>query len=404
MLLELAWRNIWRQTYRTALTLSSIALTCAITVFLLALQRGTYGIMEENALHVMDGFAQIQPRGYADDPDIRKTIGASDTLMQRLATLGVTATPRAASYAILTHGSRSDGAAVFGVDPQRELQVSSLGRLVKTGRYLHSEDSDDAVIGAGLARNLQLQVGQQFTLLGGARDGSVAADVLTVVGIFSSGSNELDRQVVEVPLKRFQATFSMDDRVNTIALATPTLTQMQSTLPGIRKVAGSRNLAVRDWTQLEPALHDAILLDASFSSLIYVTLIAVVVFILLNTLLMSVLERTREFGMLMAVGMHTAKVGAMVWIELLLLTGCGTLLGMSVGVAVTAWFAIHGIPVPSAEALFSQWHMPSSLQPRLDLTSATTGPLVIAASIVIAGLVPYLRVRRLRPVTAMRAT
>jgi len=403
MLAALAWRNIWRHPQRTALSLASIALAGAITVFLLALQLGSYATMKESVLHLIDGFAQVQPQGFGDDPDLHKVIAHPDALMARLEKIpGVTAvTPRAMTYAIFSNGPGSYGAAVYGVDPRREPAVSALAATVVRGRYLKAGDGAAAVIGAGLARNLGLSVGGKLTMLGAARDGTVAADMLTVVGIFSSGAPAIDRQAVEIPLARFQADYALDGSVNLIAVSGRHLGDIDAALPALRAAAGS--LAVRSWSQLEPGMADAILLDMSFSSLLYVSLIAIVVFIILNTLLMSVLERTREFGMLLAVGMRPAEIGKMVWLELLFLAGSGAALGSLLGAGVTAWFEKQGIGFAGAEALFAQWHMPATLYPDLTVLSALAGPLAIALGIAAAGLVPYVRVRRLKPVAAMRA-
>jgi putative ABC transport system permease protein len=405
MLFALAWRNIWRQPHRTALSLISIALAAAITVFLLSLQRGAYGTMKESVLRLADGFAQMQPPGYGADPDLHKLIARPASAMAALREVpAVTATaPRAMTYAILSNGPRSYGAAVAGIDPVREREVSSFSASVVKGKYLDADDTGAAMIGAGLARNLKLGIGGKLTMLGAAEDGTVAADVLAVKGIFETGSPELDRQIVEIPLKRFQSDFALDGSVNTIAIMGRHLSAIQSALPQLRAVAQKRGDVIRDWTQLEPALNQIILLDISFSLLIYISMIVIVVFIILNTLLMSVLERTREFGMLMAIGMQPSRIGKMIWIELLLLAGTGASLGIALGCAATAWTARHGIPFPSAEALFSRWHMPSTLFPQLDAISALSGPMVIAGCIAIAGIVPYLRVMRLKPVAAMRA-
>lgn len=406
MLAELAWRNIWRQPHRTLLSLSSIVLASAVTIFLLALQQGGYGTMKESVLHLIDGYAQIQPPGYADDPDLRKAIADPNIVAARLDKMSVvTATaPRATTYVILSNGPRSYGGAVFGVDPTRETKISTLDKTLVEGRYLEPGDDDAIVVGAGLARNLKLAIGSKLTMLGGGRDGSIAADVLTIVGIFSTGAPELDRQVVEMPLARFQADFAMGDRVNVVAVSGHRLSDIQANLGALRNAAKKDGLVVRDWTELEPALHDVILLDASFSVLLYVSLIVIVVFIILNTLLMSVLERTHEFGMLMAIGMRPTQIGRMVWLELLFLATMGAILGISLGVGITYWVARDGLAFAGAEALFQQWNMPSTLYPQLDLTSALAGPLAIALSIAVAGIVPYMRVRRLQPVSAMRAS
>ena len=405
MLVGLAWRNIWRQRHRTVLSLLSIAFAAMTTVFLLSLQLGVYGIMKENVLRLADGFAQIQPSGYSDDPDLRKSIADPDAVMAALGAVpAVTAsTPRGESYAILSNGARSYGAAVIGVNPARESKVTTLGTTLASGRALAQSDSNAVLVGAGLARNLKLKLGDKLTMLGAARDGSVAADLLTVTGIFSTGATELDRQLIEMPLSRFQSDFAMGKSANVIAISGHSLGAIDGNLAALRAVAKRYGLVLRDWTELEPALNDVILLDMSVSLLWYVSVVVIVVFIILNTLLMSVLERTREFGMLMAIGMRPSQIGRMVWIELLFLAALGAGLGIAFGAGLTYWVALRGIPFPGAEALFSQWHMPSTLYPQLDWISALSGPLAIALAIVAAGLVPYARVRRLEPVSAMRA-
>ncbi len=405
MLAELAWRNIWRQPHRTILSLCSIALACAVTIFLLALQEGSYDTIKENVLRLADGFAQIQPPGYSEDPGLDKAIAHPGVLIGELDRVpGVTAVaPRATTYVILSNGPRSYGAAVIGVDPARERAVSTLAGTIAKGQYLASGDSDTVVVGAALARNLKLTVGTKLTMLGGARDGSVAADILRVTGIFSTGVSELDRQLIEMPLGRFQADFAMEDRVNTLALVGHSLADIQASLPALRKSVQKSGLVVRDWSDLEPAMYDAILLDISISLLFYVSLIVIVVFIILNTLLMSVLERTREFGMLMAIGMRPGQIGRMIWLELLFLSCTGAGLGIAFGAAITAWLGHEGITFAGADALFAQWHMSATLRPQLDLTSALSGPLAITMAIAIAGIVPYARTRRLQPVAAMRA-
>jgi ABC-type lipoprotein release transport system permease subunit len=405
MLAALAWRNLWRQPRRTLLSLTSIAFAGLITVFLLALQQGVYATMKYNVLRMFDGFAQVQPVGYADDPELHKVIDHPNALAGRILALPkvTAAAPRAQTYAILANGERSYGAAVIGVQPAAELKVSSIASVIQAGRYLRTGDDDAIVLGDALARNLQASVGDTVTLLGSAHDGSVAADVLRVVGVFHSGADDLDRQVAELPLARFQSAFIMGDRANTIAVAGRTLGDIQRELPALRALASKDGLAARDWTALQPALNDAILLDASISLLWYVSLVVIVVFIILNTLLMSVLERTREFGMLLAIGMRPSQIGRMLWLELVFLAGGGCVLGVGLGSAVTAWLAYQGIAFPGADALFAQWGMPSTLYPSLDLVSALAGPLAIALSIAVAGVVPYQRVRRLRPVAAMRA-
>lgn len=269
MLLEMAWRNLWRQPMRTALSLLTMALAAALLVFMLSFQLGVYDTMKSNALRIFDGFARIQPSGYADDPDVRKTINDPETLAARAEQVpGVTAAaPRATSYVILANGERSYGAAIVGVAPDRERRVSTLARTLKQGRYLTPGDTDAVVLGDALARNLKLKLGDKVTLLGSALYGTIAADSLTLVGIFHSGIGDLDRQIAEMPLSRFQQSFAMGDTANTIALIGPSLARVNAALPRLDQLAKANKLVVEDWGGLQPGLKQAITLDFSTSML-----------------------------------------------------------------------------------------------------------------------------------------
>jgi putative ABC transport system permease protein len=394
VLFALAWRNLWRQKMRTILSLLSMALASTLLVFMLSFQLGVYDTMKGNALRIFDGFAQIQPDGYQDDPDIKKV----------LVIPGISAaTQRATGFVILANGDQSYGGAVVGIDPKTEPKVSSLGAAVHDGRYLQPGDSDAVVMGSILARNLGLKLGDRVTLIGSGLDGSVAADSLQLVGLFHTGMADLDRQIAEMPLDRFKETFAMGPSANVIALAGPSLDGVDAALPQLAALAARNNLTVADWRKLEPAIDQGITLDFSSAMLFYVSLVVVVVFIILNTLLMSVLERTREFGMLLAIGMRPGRIGVMVWYELILLAVLGNAIGIALGGALALYFQFQGISFAGMEAMMAQYGLSDRLYPALSATSALAGPLVIVVSVMIAGLVPYRRIGALQPVAAMGA-
>ena len=405
MLFALAWRNLWRQPRRTLLSLTSIVFTGALLVFLLSFQIGVYGQMKESALKLFDGYAQMQAPGYSEDPDLRRSlIDAAGLKSVALAVPGVNvAAMRVNAFAILSHGERSFGVAIVGVDPTSEPYVSKLASSVALGRYLDSTDSDAIVVGHALARNLKVAVGDRLTLLGSGMDGSVAADVLRVVGIYNSGIPELDRSIAEIPLSRAQETFSLGPRVTTIALAGKTLPTFQNAVPALGGISRARGLILKEWTDLEPEVRDSITLKYVTSAMLYVTLVVVVTFIILNTLLMSVLERTREFGVLMAMGMRPALIGRMVWLELVMLAMTGAILAILIGGALALYFEAHGIYFGSLGKMMAQYGLPSRLYPDFSASSALIGPGALFLAITLGGIVPYFHVRRLEAATAMRA-
>ncbi|HEY1425144.1 MAG TPA: FtsX-like permease family protein [Caulobacteraceae bacterium] len=404
MLLALAWRNLWRRPQRTVLSLISIGLVSGLLVFVLSFQDGVYGQMKETTLRIFDGYAQFQPVGYANDPRLELTISDPARLAQQAVLVqGVTAAaPRVNGFAILANGGRSYAAAVIGVDPASEAKISTIADRISAGRYLMPADTDGAVLGDILAKNLGVGVGDKVTLLGQARDGSVAADVLRVTGIYHSGIADLDRTILEMPFARAQATFGMEGEANTVALAGPSLGGVDAALPKLAEVARAQGLALRDWQAMEPAMRDTIDLKYATSMVFYVSLVLVVAFIILNTLLMSVLERTREFGMLLALGMRSRQVGTMVWIELLILAIGGCVVGVAIGAVVTAYFQHTGIVYPIDPKLLAQFGVPRRLVPSLTWFSAMTGPAALLTAVLVGGLVPYVRVSRLTPAIAMR--
>ena len=253
--LQLAWRNLWRNPRRTWLTASAIAFITMLIVFLNSLQLGSYDLMVDSSLRIFTGHMQVQREGYVDKRQIRKSIPDARGLAQRLranpALAHVGIAVRAQGFALASSGTRSYGVQVVGTEPFEEGRVSTLPHLIKSGRYLSGLDAQEVVLGTALARNLNVKVGDELTLLGSGMDGSVAATALPVVGLFESGMIELDRQFAEIPLVTFQQVFGMGQDAHVIALLAPDLKQ----LPALQLVVTpllppQSSLVVLDWEQV----------------------------------------------------------------------------------------------------------------------------------------------------------
>jgi ABC-type lipoprotein release transport system permease subunit len=347
---------------------------------------------------------QVQRSAYLDKPKMRTSIPDAANLADRLrVTAGLDAVaPRAQGFALATSGARSYGVPVIGVEPAREPGVSTLPGLIKRGRYLKDVRANEAVIGARLAKNLRIDVGQELTLLGGGRDGSVAATVVPVVGIFETGMPDLDRQLIQVPLGMFQEVFSMGNHAHVIVIGGASLDAIETVQ---RKVVAAlpagADLRVRGWPELIPGLKQLIEADTVQNWFTYIVLIVVVTLSILNTFLMSVLERTREFGILLALGATPRRIGGMVLLESFLLTALGLLVGVMLGYFVALYFQRYGFTFPGMKELHAQFGLPGVIHPKITLVSLTLGPLVILLFTLLAALYPATRLRRLDPVEAM---
>lgn len=402
MIPTLAWRNLWRRSRRTVFSAAAIALTCVVVVFLPSLQAGSYAGMVRTYTGLVGGYAQIQDPEYLETPAMRDSFQIGDGIRTALSNLpdGVNFSERGIAYALLSSDSRSIGTQIMGVDAQSEPLISTIPSKVVDGDYFTS--ADQIVLGETLARNLQVGVGDSVTLLGVGRDGSLAADVLPVAGVFRSGIAEIDRSLAQMPLSRFDTTFAMDGERHAIVINGSDTQTLDRAIEQLRPAVESQGLALRDWTELEPSLYSAIQLDITGAILMYVVLIIVVVVSLLNTLLMSVLERTHEFGMMMALGVKARLLRGIVWSEIGFLSLLGVGAGMIAGAALTVWLNERGIVFESAQAIFEQYGMSATLYPELTPLTLLAGPAVIVLALLAAGIYPALRIRRLNIINAMR--
>ncbi len=404
--LRLAWRNLWRYPRRTWLTASAIAFSAMLLVFMITLQLGAYDMMIDTSLRVFTGQLQIQRVGYLDKPKMRASIPAAQPLASRLreATGLKAIAVRANGFALASSGTRSYGVPVIGVEPTQEPLVSTLPRLIKSGRYLSGDETREAVLGAALARNLKLKVGDELTLLGSGRDGSVAATVLPVVGLFESGNPELDRHLVQIPLRIFQDVFSMGDEAHAIVITGPALEQTKQTEALIAaNLPAGQDLVLLGWEKLLPGIKQAIQADMVQNWFTYIILILVVTFSILNTFLMSVLERTREFGIMLALGASPWRLGNLVLLESVLLALMGLAIGIVAGGGIAVYFYYEGFSFPGMKEIYGQFGLPGEIHPQLSFVTFTLGPAVIFVFTVAAALYPALRIRKLNAVEAMHA-
>jgi ABC-type lipoprotein release transport system permease subunit len=404
----MAWRNLWRNPRRTGLTLGAIAFASLLLIFMLSFQFGSYEAMINASVRIQTGHLKVMAEGYHDNRDMRRVVAdpsAVATLLENDPDVAAY-TFRATAFSLLSSADRTYGGLVVGVDPKQEAGVSNLASLIRKGGYLGEEATDGALVGRLLARNLDVGVGDELTVLGQGRDGSVAATVLTVGGIFSSGRDALDRSMIYMPLSYFQEVFFMRGAVHEVVIMADSLWavsdlkhRLSEKIPAIDT---GPDLVVMDWNDLMPGLMQAIKLDLIVGMIFWGILIIVVAFSILNTFLMAIFERTREFGVLMAIGTRPGRLTRLLMIESLFMTFIGLGSGILLGCFVTLFFQSHGIDLGSANELLSQYGISGRIYPKLSVVTTLTGPALICAITLLTALYPALRVRRLTPVEAMR--
>jgi len=403
---RLAWRNIWRQKRRTWLTALAMIFSNVLLVFMISLQFGSYDMMINNTLRMFSGQVQVQREGYQDGQKMRQSVEnireLADSIRQQFPLASVAA--RANAFVLLSSEDRSFGTQVVGVEPAHESGVSTIPGLLTDGRYLDDPGAAEIVIGSVMARNLKVKVGDELTFMGSGKDGSFAAGVVSVVGIFDSGSQDLDRSLAELPLVYFQDAFAMENTGHIIAISVADLNAVPDMLGPLRSGIGSQDeLVVLNWEALMPGLKQAIQADMASAWFMYAVLIILVAFSVLNTQLMSVLERTREFGVIMALGIKPRRLALLVLLETFLMASLGLVIGVLLGSLLSGYFAQTGFAYPGMDELAAKFNMPSVIYPSLTPLSMMLGPMVVFVFCLFAAVYPALKLFVLRPVEAMRA-
>jgi len=406
LVFRLAWRNLWRHPRRTWLTTGAMVFSNTLLVFMIALQFGMYDLMIDNTLQAFTGHLQIQAPGYKDDQKMRQTVAdivpLAESLRAELTTASIAA--RGTAFALVSSEERSYGIAVFGVEPEFESNVSTIPGLISKGRFLGASDAAEIIIGAALARNLRVDLGDELTLLGSGRDGSFAAAVVNIVGIFDSGVADFDRSMTEIPLGLFQDVFYMNGSGHHVVFdagGIDGVAELQSRVGSL--LPPGQDLVVHDWDALQPGLKQAIKADMSSAFFMYGILVILVAFSVLNTQLMSVLERTHEFGIVMSLGLTPGRLGRLVLLETAIMGALGLILGAILGGVITFWLGIRGFAYPGMEELAAKFNLPARFFPQVSAMTLLIGPAVVFLFTLLAAVYPALRLHRLHPVEAMRA-
>jgi ABC-type lipoprotein release transport system permease subunit len=350
---KIAWRNLWRNRRRTLLTISSVLFALFLALIMRSMQLGSYDSMVESAVKSSTGYIQVHEKGYWADKSIDNTFETSDSLEAIfLGHPNVTRIiPRLESFALLSSGNQTKGAAVIGTDPESEDESSGLKNRLASGEYLDADDHA-ILIAEGLARYLKVQVGDTVVLLGQGYHGVTAAGAYPVKGIISFVQPDMNNMLTYIPLKLAQDLYSTPGRLTSLSILLSDPDKMKRTRDEL-VMASPGDIEIMNWNEMLTELVQAIEGDNISGQFMLGILYLVVGFGILGTVLMSTKERRREFGIMVAVGMRRIKLGIIVLIETLIISIIGILAGVVTSFPLILYFFYHPIPLTgeAAEAM-----------------------------------------------------
>ena len=338
-----------------------------------------------------------------DSERFEHTIEEASLLRRQLVAMpGVVAVaPRVEAFALVSSEKRSFGAQILGIDVTAEAATVRLLDMIDDGRP--PAGPEEAVIGEKLARNLGVAVGDELVILGAEKHGGVAAMVVNIVGILSSGMAVIDRSLLLLPIATVQNAFGLGDEIHTFAIRIASLDDSEAIAAQLASHVPAE-VTVRKWNEVLPELEQAIEIDRLGGLIMYGLIIILVTFSVVNTFIMLVFERTKEFGMLLAIGMRPVGIVGLVLWEAFFVWLVGAAIGAGIAVAIIVGLADVGLYMGEAmEEMATQYYMPPRLYPALSAEVLLVSPLILLLGTQLAALIPALRIRRLRPVEALRS-
>jgi len=402
LIFRLAWRNLWRNTRRTLITLAAVGLNTAVLITSYALMDGLWKQIVSNATNLVTGEAQIHAPEYLVHRSIYNSLENPKKIMTALENQGIGAAARSYDYGLLAHESKSAGAQFWGVDPNREREVFGLADNMFQGRFLPEQPQHGIVLGKKLARSLNVSVGSEIVVVVQAADGSLGNDLYTVTGILKTVGESIDRNAAILHQADFQTLFVSEGRIHEIALNARGRLPLEDLAQAA--VRAGPEAEVKTWRQLMPALSDIVnLLDVTIWIFLLIFFLAAGLGVM-NTMLMATFERIREFGIIKALGAGPWRILGDVAVEALWLGLVASALGALLGLAGAYYLQEIGLDTSAFAADYTVAGVAFDPLWRADLTLKAAGVPVIVMWLVcvLASLYPAFMAARLDPVRAIQ--
>ncbi len=400
LLLTLAWRNLWRHRGRTAAILFALALGVWSMVALAALSRGSLEGQLQKAIGNLTGHIQIHAPGYRDDPVIEHRMAAPDAaLIAALSDPAVRAwAGRVRLPAVIASERESVGVTLVGIEPQREQGLSFIATAVSEGRYLDSPQDNGLLIGRKLADRLETALGRRVVVMSQDVNNQVSDRGFRVVGIFDAEPEAIETAFAFVGRATAQHMLGMDNALSEVVLRGENRNYLDPQLRALR--AAAPDLDIEPWTVVEPLLTLTEKIVNVILVIWYAIVFAAMSFGLVNTMLMAIFERTREFGLFQALGMPPSHILGQVLVESFILIVIALVFG-NLGALLTVHALKDGLDLSAFARGMEYFGVSPVIYPALSLEDITIANTLVAVLGLLASLYPAWRAARHVPIEAI---
>jgi ABC-type lipoprotein release transport system permease subunit len=403
MILKLIWRNLWRNSRRTLITMASIAFAVLFAVLMKSFQDGVFNNLIKNVVGYYSGYVQIHQKGYWEEQVLDNCFALEDILTNKLqqnSQINVIV-PRLETFVLISKENTSKGCMLVGTDAVKENNLTQLKRKLIKGSYFNNKE-DVVIIADGLAKRINAKVNDTIVLFGQGFHGAMAAGKFKVKGIVHLASPAMNDAFVYLPLLAAQYYLNAENRLTSISLGIDNPENGNTIVNDLKTTIGQK-YEVMAWQEMMPEIANHIRADGFsfyvFSGILYL----IIGFGLFGTLLMMTVERTHEFGMLIAIGMKKSRLKIILWGETLMITLLGVVLGMLL--SLPSVFYLQEKPIRFSGEIakaYEQFGFEAIFPAEFNLAIFFNQSLIILCMALLIGLYPLWFVNSLNPVNAMK--
>lgn len=397
-----AWRNLWRNKLRSFIIITAVTLGIFAGIFLTAFTNGMVNSRIQSIIRTEMSHIQIHQPGFLDNDQFSLVIENADSVAKLVReTPGVVAaSKRIIINSMVASAETGTGVKIIGIDPENEIKVTDLSSKIISGKYIDSTDRNPVVVSEILARKLKVSLKNKIIITVQDVNKNITGGAFRIAGIFRTDNSMFDEAniyVRESDLSRLTGLKGHEAHEIAILLDKNETEDVTKTLSGMFP-----NLEVKSWKQLSPEAGYLVSAMNQYMFIFIIVILIALCFGIVNTMLMVIMERIHELGMLMAIGMNRVRVFAMIMIETVFLSLTGGILGLIIGYTAIKYFGKTGINLYFWKEAFSELGYSAFVYPVIDsITMMITAILVMIAGI-FSALYPAYKALKLNPSEAIR--
>ncbi|MDN3668217.1 ABC transporter permease [Echinicola jeungdonensis] len=401
MLTKIAWRNVWRNKGRSLVVIGSILVGIWALLFMV-------GFMNSFTISYINGAIQHEiSHIQIHHPDFKKDFQIGYTIPKGLSIAesipvepGVEAvSPRSIATGMISSPRKANGVRIYGIYPELEKSVTHHDSLLVEGAYFGSGKRNPIVIGKELAEELKVNINSKVVLTFQDEENNLVSGAFRVTGLIETTSPTINKATAYVKMEDLNRIASIGDGIHEIALLLSNPENEPLILDKLK--ADHPNLLIESWRNLAPELELFLSMTDSFLWVLFGIIMVALIFGIINTMLMAVLERYRELGMLMAIGMNKGRVYVMIVIETIFLSLVGGPLGTLIGLVTMNWIGIHGIDLSAYSEGLREYGYSSILYPSIENSTYLYVTIGVVLTALIGALYPAYRAIQLDPTKAL---